>query len=63
MHPIAVNETVVHTYNFRTRSCWNWLMNDKLAPERMFHNVISFANTVNGTGSLVLTNDLETTTS
>jgi hypothetical protein len=29
----------------------------------MFHNVISFANTVNGTGSLVLTNDLETTTS
>src|SRR5215813_11907796 len=49
VHPIAVNETVVHTYNFRLKG----------APERMFRNTISFANTVNGTGSLVLTDDLE----
>src|SRR5262249_21376927 len=49
VHPVAVNETVVHTYNFRLKG----------APERMFHNVISFANTVNGTGSLVLTHALE----
>ena len=49
VHPIAVNRTVVHTYNFRLKG----------APERMFRNTISFANTVNGTGSLVLTDDLE----
>jgi hypothetical protein len=49
VHPISVNETVVHTYNFRLKG----------APERLFHNVISFANIVNGTGSLVLTDDLE----
>jgi phenylpropionate dioxygenase-like ring-hydroxylating dioxygenase large terminal subunit len=49
VHPISVNETVVHTYNYRLRG----------APARMFENVISFANTVNGTGSLVLTDDLE----
>jgi phenylpropionate dioxygenase-like ring-hydroxylating dioxygenase large terminal subunit len=49
VHPISVNETVVHTYNFRLKG----------APDEMFHNVISFANTVNGTGSLVLTDDLE----
>ncbi|MBV8835876.1 MAG: ribosomal subunit interface protein, partial [Alphaproteobacteria bacterium] len=29
------------------------------APEKMFHDAISFANIVNGTGSLVLTDDLE----
>jgi phenylpropionate dioxygenase-like ring-hydroxylating dioxygenase large terminal subunit len=49
IHPITVNRTVVHAYNFRLVG----------APERMFHNTISFANTVNGTGSLVLTDDLE----
>jgi hypothetical protein len=40
---------VVHTYSFRLRG----------APARMFENTISFANVVNGTGSLVLTDDLE----
>jgi phenylpropionate dioxygenase-like ring-hydroxylating dioxygenase large terminal subunit len=49
VHPISVNRTVVHTYCFRLKG----------APERMFRNTISFANTVNGTGSLVLTDDLE----
>src|SRR5262249_41672654 len=49
VHPISVNETVVHTYCFRLKG----------APARMFENTISFANTVNGTGSLVLTDDLE----
>jgi phenylpropionate dioxygenase-like ring-hydroxylating dioxygenase large terminal subunit len=49
IHPISVNRTVVHTYSFRLLG----------APERMFHNTISFANVVNGTGSLVLTDDLE----
>lgn len=49
IHPIAVNRTVVHTYCFKLRG----------APERMFQNTISFANIVNGTGSLVLTDDLE----
>jgi phenylpropionate dioxygenase-like ring-hydroxylating dioxygenase large terminal subunit len=49
VHPISVNETVVHTYAFMLRG----------APVRMFQNAISFANIVNGTGSLVLTDDLE----
>ena len=49
VHPISVNRTVVHTYNFRLKG----------APSQMFRNTISFANTVNGTGSLVLTDDLE----
>jgi Ring hydroxylating alpha subunit (catalytic domain) len=49
VQPIAVNRTVVYTYNFRLKG----------APEKMFHNTISFANIVNGTGSLVLTDDLE----
>ena len=40
---------MVHTYNFRLKG----------APEQMFRNTISFANIVNGTGSLVLTDDLE----
>ena len=44
-----VNRTLVCTYNFRLRG----------APDRMFHNTIRFANVVNGTGSLVLTDDLE----
>jgi phenylpropionate dioxygenase-like ring-hydroxylating dioxygenase large terminal subunit len=49
VHPISVSRTVVHTYNFRLEG----------APEKMFRNTISFANVVNGTGSLVLTDDLE----
>jgi phenylpropionate dioxygenase-like ring-hydroxylating dioxygenase large terminal subunit len=49
VHPVSVNRTVVHTYSFRLRG----------APAQMFRNTISFANTVNGTGSLVLTDDLE----
>jgi phenylpropionate dioxygenase-like ring-hydroxylating dioxygenase large terminal subunit len=49
VHPITVNRTVVHTYSFRLKG----------APEKMFRNTISFANIVNGTGSLVLTDDLE----
>jgi phenylpropionate dioxygenase-like ring-hydroxylating dioxygenase large terminal subunit len=49
VYPISVSRTVVHTYNFRLKG----------APEQMFRNTISFANTVNGTGSLVLTDDLE----
>ena len=49
IHPIAADKTEVHTYCFKLRG----------APERMFQNTISFANVVNGTGSLVLTDDLE----
>ena len=49
IHPVAVDRTEVHTFCFRLRG----------APEKMFHNAISFANIVNGTGSLVLTDDLE----
>ena len=49
VHPVAVNRTVVHTYSFRLKG----------APEQMFRNTIAFANVVNGTGSLVLTDDLE----
>lgn len=49
VHPVAVDRTVVHTYSFRLKG----------APEKMFRNTISFANIVNGTGSLVLTDDLE----
>jgi phenylpropionate dioxygenase-like ring-hydroxylating dioxygenase large terminal subunit len=50
VHPIAVDRTVVYTYSFRLKG----------APEQMFRNAIAFANIVNGTGSLVLTDDLET---
>jgi phenylpropionate dioxygenase-like ring-hydroxylating dioxygenase large terminal subunit len=49
IHPIAVNRTLACTYTFRLKG----------APEKMFHNAIRFANIVNGTGSLVLTDDLE----
>jgi phenylpropionate dioxygenase-like ring-hydroxylating dioxygenase large terminal subunit len=49
VHPVAVDRTVVHAYSFRLKG----------APDQMFRNTISFANTVNGTGSLVLTDDLE----
>lgn len=50
VHPIAVDKTVVYTYQFRLKG----------APEQMFRNAVAFANIVNGTGSLVLTDDLET---
>src|SRR5262245_31568877 len=49
VHPIAVNRTMVQTYSFRLKG----------APEQMFRNTVAFANIVNGTGSLVLTDDLE----
>jgi len=49
VHPIAVNRTVRAHYNFRLNG----------RAEQMFRNTISFANIVNGTGSLVLTDDLE----
>jgi phenylpropionate dioxygenase-like ring-hydroxylating dioxygenase large terminal subunit len=49
IHPLAVDRTLVCTYSFKLRG----------APEGMFHNTIRFANVVNGTGSLVLTDDLE----
>jgi len=50
VHPLTPDRTVVYTYNFRLGG----------APEPMFARTIEFANTVNGTGSLVLTDDLET---
>ena len=49
VHPVSVNRTEVYAYNFRLVG----------APEKMWHDTIRFANTVNGTGSLVLTDDLE----
>jgi hypothetical protein len=50
IHPLAPDRTVVYTYNFRLQG----------APEKLFERTIAFANTVNGTGSPVLTDDLET---
>ncbi|MEK9645438.1 MAG: aromatic ring-hydroxylating dioxygenase subunit alpha, partial [Alphaproteobacteria bacterium] len=50
VHPISVNRTEVYTYSFRLKG----------APEKMFEDTIAFANVTNGTGSLVLTDDLET---
>ena len=50
VHPITVNRTEVHTYTFRMKG----------APEKMFEDTVAFANITNGTGSLVLTDDLET---
>ncbi len=50
VHPLSLNRTVVYTYCFRLKG----------APERMFEQTVAFANIVNGTGSLVLTDDLET---
>ena len=50
VHPVAVNRTEVHTYSFRMKG----------APAKMFEDTIAFANVTNGTGSLVLTDDLET---
>jgi hypothetical protein len=49
LHPLAVDRTVVYTYSLRMKN----------APERMFRDTVAFANVVNGTGSWVLTDDLE----
>ncbi len=50
VHPVAVDRTEVHTYAFRLKG----------APAQMFEDTIAFANVTNGTGSPVLTDDLET---
>ena len=49
VQPLAVDRTVVHTYSFRMPR----------APARLFRDTIAFSNVVNGTGSWVLTDDLE----
>jgi phenylpropionate dioxygenase-like ring-hydroxylating dioxygenase large terminal subunit len=49
VHPLAVDKSVVYTYSFRMPE----------APPRMYRDTIAFANVVNGTGSWVLTDDLE----
>ena len=49
VHPLAVDRTVVYTYSFRMPQ----------APAQMFRDTIAFSNVVNGTASLVLTDDLE----
>jgi len=49
IQPVAVDRSVVYTYSFRM----------KHAPARMFRDTVAFANVVNGTGSWVLTDDLE----
>jgi phenylpropionate dioxygenase-like ring-hydroxylating dioxygenase large terminal subunit len=49
IHPLAVDRSVVYTYSFRMPK----------APARMFQDTVAFANVVNGTGSWVLTDDLE----
>ena len=49
VHPLAVDRTVVYTYSFRMPK----------APPQMFRDTIALSNVVNGTGSWVLTDDLE----
>ena len=49
VRPVAVGRTVLDTYVFRLKG----------APDAMFRRAIAFANVVNGTGSPVLTDDLE----
>jgi len=49
VHPLAVDRSVVYTYSLRM----------KQAPPAMFRDTVAFANVVNGTGSWVLTDDLE----
>ena len=49
IHPLAVDRSVVYTYCYRMPK----------APPAMFRDSIAFANVVNGTGSWVLTDDLE----
>ena len=50
VYPVSVNRTEVFTYSFRLKG----------APAKMFEDTIAFANVTNGTGSIVLTDDLET---
>jgi phenylpropionate dioxygenase-like ring-hydroxylating dioxygenase large terminal subunit len=49
IHPLAVDRSVVYTYSLRMKD----------APAQMFRDTIAFSNVVNGTGSWVLTDDLE----
>ena len=49
IHPLAVDRSAVYTYCYRMPK----------APAAMFRDSIAFANVVNGTGSWVLTDDLE----
>jgi len=49
IHPLAVDRSVVYTYSFRMKN----------APPQMFRDTVAFSNVVNGTGSWVLTDDLE----
>jgi phenylpropionate dioxygenase-like ring-hydroxylating dioxygenase large terminal subunit len=49
IQPIAVDRSIVYTYSFRMKD----------APEQMWRDTVAFANVVNGTGSWVLTDDLE----
>jgi phenylpropionate dioxygenase-like ring-hydroxylating dioxygenase large terminal subunit len=49
IHPVAVDRSIVYTYSFRMKD----------APAQMFRDTVAFANVVNGTGSWVLTDDLE----
>jgi phenylpropionate dioxygenase-like ring-hydroxylating dioxygenase large terminal subunit len=49
IHPLAVDRSVVYTYSLRMKN----------APAPMFRDTVAFANVVNGTGSWVLTDDLE----
>ena len=49
VHPLAVDRTAVYTYSLRMPQ----------APAQMFRDTLAFANVVNGTGSWVLTDDLE----
>ena len=50
VHPVSVNRTEVYNYSFRMKG----------APDKMFEDTVAFSNVTNGTGSLVLTDDLET---
>ena len=49
LRPVSVDRSVVETYVFRLKG----------APEEMLHRSVAFANVVNGSGSPVLTDDLE----
>src|SRR5207249_9853852 len=49
VQPLAVDRTLVSAYSLRLGG----------APEQMFRDTVAFANVVNGTGSPVLTDDLE----
>jgi phenylpropionate dioxygenase-like ring-hydroxylating dioxygenase large terminal subunit len=49
IQPLAVDRSVVYTYCYRMPK----------APAAMFRDSVAFANVVNGTGSWVLTDDLE----